>query len=345
MPESKRLVETLARDESPERDELVLALVDHVLSRKLRDLVDFEEARSIATRSLTKDNLGRIFERHVIPGYHRYIEAVSVSTETVGAFVPDSARDDIVKAIQKSKLPRGKWTSGAVDKMLVTKLFAPVWTNLLLSFAKRLPLPGIGGGSGGSGGGPGASSAVGRGVSGIAGRITRTATKQAERLVDAGKSVMGGLGSEVERRLQSTAKEFSDSAEQVFREAFQDRLKSTEGREIVGQITRQVTDHVLVTKVSEIHADASRIPMNDILRIAPSIISHSAPRAFVEKMVRAEIEAFLALEGDRSVREVLEELGILDEARAAIVRRASDVARGFFASPAFAEWFGRHFGA
>jgi hypothetical protein len=113
----------------------------------------------------------------------------------------------------------------------------------------------------------------------------------------------------------------------------------------VGQISRQVTDHVLVTKVAEIHVDASRIPMNDILRIAPSIISHSAPRAFVEKMVRAEIDAFLALEGDRPLRDVLEELGILDEARAAVVRRASNVARGFFASPAFGAWFGRHFGA
>jgi hypothetical protein len=343
MPDSKleRLVETLSRDESPERDELVAGIVDHVLSRKLNDLVDFEEARSIATRSLTKDNLGRIFERHVIPGYNRYIEAVSASTETVGAFVPDSARDDIVKAIQKSKLPRAKWTSGAVDRALVTRLFAPVWTNLLLSFAKRLPLPGIGGGTSGS---PGGSSAVGRGVSGIAGRITRTATKQAERLVDAGKSVMGGLGTEVERRLQGAAKEFSNSAEEVFREALQDRLKSKEGRELVGQISRQVTDHVLVTKVAEIHEDASRIPMNDILRIAPSIISHSAPRAFVEKMVRAEIDAFLAIEGDRPLRDVLEELGILEEARAAVVRRASDVARGFFASPAFGDWFGRHFG-
>jgi hypothetical protein len=333
-------VESLAREDSPERDELVTGIVDHVFSSKLGELVDFEEARTIATRSLTKKNLERIFERHVIPGYGRYVEAVSASTETVGAFVPDSARDDIVKAIQKSKLPRGKWTSGAVDRALVTKLFAPVWTNLLLSFAKRLPLPGIGGGSGS----PSAGGAVGRGVSGIAGRITRTATKQAERLVDAGKSVMGGLGTEVERRLQSAAKEFSNSAEEVFREALQDRLKSAEGREIVGQISRQVTDHVLVTKVAEIHVDASRIPMNDILRIAPSVISHSAPRAFVEKLVRGEIDAFLAHEGDRPMRDVLEELGIFEEARAAVVRRASTVTRGFFASPAFAEWLKRHFG-
>jgi hypothetical protein len=227
-----------------------------------------------------------------------------------------------------------------VDPVLVRKLFGPVWTNLLLAFAKRLPLPGIGGG----GGGPSSSGAVGRGVSGIAGRITRTATKQAERLVDAGKSVMGGLGSEVERRLQGAAKEFSDGAEEVFREALQDRLKSSEGREIVGKISRQVTDHVLVTKIAEIHKDASRIPVNDILRIAPSVVSHSAPRAFVEKVVRGEIDAFLAVEGDRTLGEVLTELGVLDEVRKAIVERASAVAREFFAAPAFGDWFRRLLG-
>jgi hypothetical protein len=343
MPESQfeRMVKALSREESPERDELVADLVDHLFSQKLRDLVDLEEVRAITTRSLTKENLKRIFDRHVIPGYNRYIESVSSSSETVSAFVPDTARDEIVGVIQRSKLPKGKWTSGAVDRVLVRKLFAPVWTNLLLSFAKRLPLPGIGGG----GGGTSSAGAVGRGVSGIAGRITRTATKQAERLVDAGKSVMGGLGTEVERRLQGAAKEFSDSAEEVFREALQDRLKSTEGREIVAQISRQVTDHVLVTKVAEIHADASRIPIDDILRIAPAVISHSAPRAFVEKIVRGEIDAFLALEGDRPVRDVLAELGVLDEVRSAIVRRASSIARGFFASRAFGDWIGRHFGA
>src|SRR5206468_3292871 len=106
-----------------------------------------------------------------------------------------------------------------VDAALFRRLFAPVWTNLLLSFAKRLPLPGMGGGGGAAGGG--AAGAVGRGVSGIAGRITRSAKEQAERLVDAGKSVMGGLGTEVERRLQAAAKDFSDSAAEVFREALE----------------------------------------------------------------------------------------------------------------------------
>jgi hypothetical protein len=181
------------------------------------------------------------------------------------------------------------------------------------------------------------SSGAGR-VSGIAGRITRSAKERAEKLVDAGKTVMGGLGSEVERRLQGAAKDFSDGAAEVFREALNERLKSTEGREIVANMSRQVTDHVLVTKLSEIHEDTKRIPIEDILRLAPSIVAHSAPRAFVQRIVRREIEMFLTLEGERPLREVLLELGALEDVRAATVTRVSSLVRGFLQSPAFGDW-------
>lgn len=329
-----RILSALARQESPDRHRVAALFVDYVFEQKLRDLIDFEEARSIAMRALTRENLDRIFERHVIPGYARYAKSAKGSSDAIGAFVPASTRDEIIKVIQKSKLPRGKWTEGAVDRVLVRRLFAPVWTNLLVSFAKRLPIPGIGGGSGA--GGPG--SAVGRGMSGIAGRITRSAKERAEKIVDAGKSVMGGLGTEVERRLQGAAKEFSDSAAEVFREALNDRLKSKEGRELVAQISRQVTDHVLVTTVSEIHEDAARIPIEDILRLAPSIVAHSAPRTFVQRLVSAEIDAFLTLEGARTLREVLAELGVLDQVRTATVTRVSDLMRGFLESAGFRGW-------
>ena len=330
----QRIIEAIVRADSPERAAVIALFVDHVFAQKLSDLVDFERARAISTRALSKANLELIFERHVIPGYTRYRANVSASADTVGAFVPDSARDEIIKVIQKSKLPQGKWTEGAIDRALVRRLFAPVWTNLLVSFTKRLPIPGIGGASGASAG----ASTPGRGVSGIAGRLGRTAKEQAEKLVDAGKFVMGGLGSEVERRFQATTKEFSDGAAEIFREALRDRLKSREGRELVAQISRQVTDHVLVTSVAEIHEDADRVPVAEILRLAPSIVAHSAPRAFVQGIVRQEIDAFLALEGNRPLKDVLAELGISDEVRAAVIDRTSALARGFFDSPSFRAW-------
>jgi len=329
----QRIVEALVREASPERDDVAGLFVDHVLGQRLRDLLDFEEVRAISTRALTKKNLDRIFERHVIPGYARYRSAVATSTDSVGTFVPDSARDEIIKAIEKSRLPRGKWADGAIDRTLVRRLFAPVWTNLLVSFTKRLPIPGLGGGS------TGAAPPTGRrSASGIAGRLSRSAKERAEKLVDAGRSVMGGLGTEVERRFSAVTKEFSDGAAEIFREALRERLKSAEGRALVAQISRQITDHVLVTAVAEIHEDADRVAVEEILRLAPSIVAHSAPRTFVQAIVRQEIDSFLTLEGDRHLRDVLSELGILDEVRTLARKHTSELFRGFLASSAFEAW-------
>jgi hypothetical protein len=333
-----RIVSALAAEESALRDEGVGLIVDHVLGQKLRDLVDLEGSRAIVVRALTPENLARIVGLHVKPGWRRYAEHVQGSGETLGAFVPEPSREKIRRIVGKSKLPRGKWAQGIVDPVLMRRLFAPVWANLLLNFAKRLPVPGMGGASGAA---SAAGGAVGRGVGGIAGRLTRSVQERAEKLVDAGRTVMGGLGAEVEKRLQAAAREFSDGAADMWREALQDRLKSAEGRELVAQITGQVVDHLMMTKLSDLHEDAARLPIEDMIDLVPGIVGHSAPRAFVQEIVSGELAAFLAVEGDRTLSELLGEMGILEEVRAATVTQIGRIARGLFASPAFGSWIGR----
>jgi hypothetical protein len=206
-----------------------------------------------------------------------------------------------------------------------------VWANLLLSFAKRLPIPGI----------SGAAGAATRGASGIAERIGRSVQERAERLADVGRSVMGGIGAEVERRMQSAARDFSDGAAEVWREALKERLQSREGREIVAQMSRQVIDHVMMTRLSDLHVDTESVPMHHIFRTVPDIVAHAAPRAFIQQVVTGEIAAFLAVEGERSLREVLAEMGVVDDVRATVTREAGRLARGFFGTAEFRDWFGR----
>jgi hypothetical protein len=333
-----RIVRALTAEESALRDEGVSLIVDHVLGQKIRELVDLEASRAIVVRALTEENLARIVGQHLRPAWRRYAEHVEDSEETLGGFVPEPSREKIRAIVGRSKLPRGKWAQGIVDPALMRRLFAPVWANLLLNFAKRLPVPGMGGPSGAA---AAASGAVGRGVGGIAGRLTRSVQERAEKIVDAGRTAMGGLGAEVEKRLQAAAREFSDGAADMWREALQDRLKSTEGRELVSQITRQVVDHLMMTKLSDLHEDAARLPIEDMIDLAPAIVGHSAPRAFVQELVSGELSAFLAVEGDRPLGELLLEMGILEPVRAATIREIGRIARGLFGSPAFGSWVGR----
>lgn len=334
-----RIVQTLSAAESPLRAEGVRLVMDYVLARKLRDVADLEGTHAIVTRALTSENLERIVVRHVRPGWQRYGNHVNGSEETLGAFVPDRARVQLRTIIEKSRIPRAKWAEGMVDPALMRKLFAPVWANLLLNFAKKLPLPGMGGATGA------ATGAVGRGVGGLAGRLSRTVQEQAEKIVDVGRSAMGGLGAEVEKRFQAAARDFSDGAAELWRESLRDRLKSREGAELVGQITGQVIDHLMMTKLEDLHEDAAHLPVEDILNVVPDIVAAAASRPFVRDLVSGEIAAYLALEGDRTLAELLSEMGILEETRAATLRQVDGLARDLFASPAFGDWVERLLGA
>jgi hypothetical protein len=329
-----RIVAALAAEESPLRDEAVATLLEQALSRRIRDLVDLVGISELVLAALSRENVSRIVTRHVEPGFQRYLVAVAASEEVVGALVPGPARDKIRDVAKESKIPHGKWTEGMVDPALARKLFAPVWINLLSSFGSRLPLPGMGAAAA-------VSNAVGKSVGGLAGRITKSVQERAEKLADAGRNVMGGIGAEVERRLQASARDFSDGAAEIFRDALRERLKSDEGRALLEQMASQAVDHVMKTELAAIHEDVAAVPVDAILALVPEVVAHAASGDFVRQIVSGEIAAFLAVEGDKTLSELLTELSIGDEVRAALKRHVGPVAKGWFGSPEFASLMDR----
>ncbi|HEX4475720.1 MAG TPA: hypothetical protein VH142_11625 [Polyangiaceae bacterium] len=333
--ECDRVLERLTTDAGGARRELVTLSVDHVLGRPLRELVDLDALHAIVVEGLTADNVGRFVERHLSPGFRRYAEYVARSDETVGAFVPEPARKKIVALARAAGIPRARWTDGLVDPTLLKKLLAPVWAGVLVNFAKRLPVPGMGGADSGN------ASAVGRGVNAIAGRIGRSVQERAEKLVDAGRAVMGGLGAEVEKRMNAAAAEFSDGAATLFRDALRVRLESDEGKRIVGELVSHGVAHVMATELRVLHEDVAALPIDDVLSVVPPIVHRGAPREFVQGLVEREIRAFLDVEGARTLRELLDETGSLDRTRAVALERVDSAAQGIFSSPAFADWLTR----
>lgn len=329
-----RIAGLLTAESSPLREAGAAVLVDHVLDRPLVEIIDLAEVQQIVLSAFTEDNVERVVSRHVRPGFERYEAAAHRTGETVGGLVPDDSVTHIRTIVKKSRLPRAKWAEGIVEPSLVRRLFAPVWAHLLLNFAKKMPVPGA---SAASGAAAAAGSAVGKGLGGVAGRLG----KSAERFVGAGRAVMGGLGAEVEKRIQSAARDFSEGAQTMFRDALRDRLKSDEGKALVDQMSRQIVDHVLVTKLGDLHEDVKRMPMDDIFGAVPKIVAHAAKRPFVTKLVAEEVAAFVALEKDRPLRELLDEFGLLVAVRDLAVRRVSDLFRTAAATPSFDDWLGR----
>ncbi|HVU02258.1 MAG TPA: hypothetical protein VHE30_10925 [Polyangiaceae bacterium] len=314
--------------------ELAGLAVDHLLAQRLRDVVDLDAVATLVLSAFTSKNVGGIVTRHVQPGVRRYLTEVAKSKERVSDLVPPGSRAAIHAIAKNWRVARPEWAAGLVDPVLVRKLLGPVWMKVLLSFGARLPVPGAGAAAA-------VSSAVGKGVGGIAGRLSRSA----EKLADAGRSVMGGLGAEVERRMQGAAKDFSDGAAELFRDALQERLRSEEGKAILEELVSKGVDHVLRTRLADIHEDVRRVPLDAIFAATPDILAHAASGEFVGRIVRAEVSAFLATEGERTVSEVLTELSVRDEARARLVASAEPIMGSFVSSAPFADFLGRLLGA
>jgi len=327
-----RIVQALSATESPLRAEGVALAVDQLLDGKLADVVDLSEVAALVVSGLTHANVERVVARHVKPGWERYSRLAAATNTRVETLVPHASRERIRELAVTTRAPAAKWADGMIDPALLRRLLAPVWMNLLVNFGKRVM-----GGGGESGGG----SATSRVASSIAGRLGKSVQNRAEKLVDAGRTVMGGLGAEVERRVQAAAREFAEGAESLFRDALRDRMASDEGRELLARITGGVVDHVMSVPLSALQADADRLPIADVLDLVPDIVSHAASVEFVQGVVLGEISAVIALEGDRTLRELLAEAGLLEPARAMMLQRGSSIVQGLVASEAFGGWLER----
>jgi hypothetical protein len=327
-----RIVQVLSAPESPLRAEGVALAVDQLLGARLAEVVDLSEVASLVVSGLTHANVERTVVRHVKPGWERYGRLATLTKTRVEMLVPHESRERIRELATTTRPPAAKWAENMIDPALLRRLLAPVWVNLLVNFGKRV----MGGGSEVASG-----SATSRVASSIAGRLGKSVQERAEKLVDAGRTVMGGLGAEVERRVQAAAREFAEGAATLFRDALRDRLESAEGRELLARIASGVVDHVMSTPLSALQADADRLPVAEVLDLVPNIVAHAAGDEFVQSVVVGEISAFVVLEGERTLRELLGEANLLEPVRAMMLQRGSSIVQGLVASEAFGSWLER----
>jgi hypothetical protein len=327
-----RILEVLSAPESPLRTEGVRLVIDHILEQPLREVVDLTQVHALILDALGPEQLGPIVAAHVKPGWRRYAASIASSDARVSDLVSEPVRQELRALAQGLRLPRAQWARGCVEPQLLRRLLGPVWVQVLLSFAKRFPIPGLGGAA------VPASPAPARG---LAGALGRAVTERAGRMVDAGRSVMEGLGIDVEKKLLTAAREFSEGALSVWNSALRERLASEEGRALIAELNLSVLEHVLRTRFRDLQLDAAELPIEALLDTLPELVSHAARSGFVNDIVQRELQAFLESEGDKSVRALLEELGIADGVRAQWIEKGDELLRTLSARPSVAEWLAR----
>jgi hypothetical protein len=290
------------------------------------------ELYAIVMSTLTRENIARELVRHVQPGVRRYSAHVAEATEHVGDLVPLEALEALRKQLEQPTGARARWARGAVNPALLKRLLGPVWVQLLVSFARRIP--GLGGAASGGGAAAGAS----RGITGMIGRGVQ---QGAGRLVGVGRSALEGLGIDVEKKLMAAARDFSDGALSVWNQALRERLQSLEGQAIVTQIKHSVLEHVLGTRLGELDRDAVALPLAAYIDLAPAIIAHAVRVPWLRKFIDAELQAFVLLAADRPLNDFLSELGVLEETRVWLSARVDTQLLSFCQSPTFGAWIAK----
>lgn len=321
---AQRVVDRLAG----EHGERALTLViEFALEQPVSSYLDVDDLVRLISLASTGLNATRQIEKHLRPGWERHVGRCKESGDTLGAALPDDVKARIPRLILDTKPPKAAWTKDAVDPALVREFFSPVLQEFLLGFARKLPIPGRSGGT--------STDEKSRTGFGLRNRLKESASKRAEKFVEAGKSVLGGLSAEVERQIQTAAREFSQSAERDVRRALVERVRSEEGRVLLTQIVEQAVSHVLGTPISEMNRDVAELPWDDLWALVPPTVEHNRDRGPVVEAIEAELRALLEVEGQRTARELLDESGLLDDTVASILEHAKGPAAAFFASDSF----------
>ena len=318
--EVARIVRLLSAEASPLRRAAAELVVDYALDLRLAALIDADELSAIYVAALSSENVARVIERHVLPGIARVRGLLRDAGERVGDAVPEPVVARIEALAAKPDGPRAAWMRGALDPTKLRELLAPALAQTLLEFVRDLPLAGGLADAAGAGSGGGREARTGL-AAGLVGRLGREVQKNTERLVNAGRTVAGGLGVDLERRVQQSARDFSQGAVAGLQRAMRERAASADGRALLAELSRGVVRHVMATPVETILRDLDQLPLEDAVRLAPATIEHNLARELGRRALETELRAFLA--------------------PAQPGQAIQAVAAGLFASPAFAGWLKR----
>jgi len=339
------IVRLLSDEESPFRKRLVAQVITHVLDQQLNTLVDVDETVDLVIASLTGENAARTVDRHLRPGFDRWMDRWEANQDTPGDYLDDDLRARLERLVTSAKAPKAKWASKAIDPKLVRRLVAPVVQDVLVRFANRLPLPGMGGngepGKSSSSASPSSpNSSGGKLLGGLRNRVRDRVAAGAERVVDAGKSALGGLGAEVERKMNAAAKDFSETASAEFRDAMVARLKSDEGKEIIRELRLQALRGALDATFFALTEDARYMPLDEIFAMVGPGVELNREHPTLRQTLHEELKAVLAMEGERTTRELLDEAGLIDRVMRVALDRVDGLARDLFATEEFSAWIG-----
>lgn len=322
----------LRDDDHPALRSLAILLVEDALDRPLRDIIEPERVVTMTVASIDVERIGRSLGNVIRPILDRQREILDGRGDRAREWLPGDAEAQLEAIVARTRVTPRKWMGSLVDPNDVRELLAPVLQETLLAFARRASLFGKEGGGAGAEAPPKASSGL---LGGLAKGIAQSATERASKL---GKGVLGNLGAEMEKRMGSAARDFSQGAFEPLRDAFRDRVKSPEGKAILLRMRSRAIRKICDAKASELLELLDAAPREKVDALIAAAITHDIAREEVRAMVRDEVEVFLAAREGMTLRGLLDEWNMTDAVRDEAHFFAMKFARSAVRSDAFEGW-------
>jgi hypothetical protein len=295
-------------------DEALRAILDQgfdfIMGRKVADFVDADWAVDVVSNALTRDRIVSIQKRYTLPSRNRLRDKVAKSELVLSEWLPNHAVEQIAVVLgEPAPLPE-KMVDDLVSSERVREEVRATLTETLQNFIakatfagdeKSNPLRG----------------ALSRGALGIAA---------------AGKSLFGGIGEQIQKQLQDRVRDFVDGSVAIVQGRIADRLKSKETGEYLGRRRREVFLRMLRRSESEAVAFLDTLGIDKLDRLMPEIVEHNLRRPELKEAVRAEIQETTEELSKQTIGELLDELGLRDQARDLVRAKGLPVLRAFVAA-------------
>ncbi|MGH7822989.1 MAG: hypothetical protein ACREQ9_24795, partial [Candidatus Binatia bacterium] len=325
-----RILAALTAESSPLRRRATALVIDFALARTLRELVDRGGLVALIRESIRMEGVVRVVRERAPEVWRRHVERSREQSLTVGGVLPKAVRARLRRTIAETPPPALSWARGAVDPAVLRRLVAPIVQDVLTAFVQRLP-------------GLGSAEATWPGLglaTALGSRVRDEIGKRAGQVMGAGRAVLGGIGIDVAREIEAATRDFSQNAEEHFRAALARRIRTPEGRKLLGEIQAELYDRLLAARFEDLREDVESLPWTELAEAVAPAFDHLRKQPFFARALEDEIEAWLAADGDRPLADLLDEVGLLAPVRRYLSRRGERFAAELFASAAFEEWLG-----
>jgi hypothetical protein len=299
--------------------ELIDLTYDHACTRPVGELVDVARVMTALDAITEPERATRWQMRVLVPMRERVLARAAKSEITLSEWLPEEITEALRERLGRPRpIPR-TWIDEAVANERVRDAVRAMLNEALTSFVQKVSTTLTENKAASSGGL--------RGVIGLGAR--------------AAGSVLGGIGEELQQRMQDRVKDYVDIAVGNVQKRIAERLASEETARAIGRRRLKLFERALKTTEAEATRGAHKNPWADLDAAGPRVVAHNLARPSLREAIEAELRATFDALASETLGTVLDDAGMRGIVRDALHQHALPGLRDLVRTPGFEAWWAR----